>query len=102
MALAPGLHLGGTYPAGLMFLGFVLFVGIGALSRQNERPYSASIFYLALGAAASAGLGVLGITRLDPITNDVLLAHVTEIALAIAVFGAGLAVEPTSREAPRS
>jgi len=32
-----------------MFLGFVLFVGIGALSRQNERPYSASIFYLALG-----------------------------------------------------
>ncbi len=93
MALAPGLHLGGSYPAGLMFLGFVLFVGIGALSRQDERPYSASIFYLALGAAASTGLGVLGIARLDPITNDVLLAHVTEIALAIAVFGAGLAVE---------
>jgi hypothetical protein len=38
MALAPGLRVGGSYPIGLMFLGFVLFVGIGALSRQNERP----------------------------------------------------------------
>ena len=93
MALAPGLHLGGSYPVGLMFPGFALFVGIGALSRQDERPYSASIFYLALGAAASIGLGVLGIARLDPITNGVLLARVTEVALAIAVFGAGIAVE---------
>lgn len=92
-ALTPGFHLGGDYPAGLLFVGCVLFVGIAALSRQNDRPYSASVFYLALGALASVGIGVLGITRLDLIINHGLFEHVTELALVIAVFGAGLAVE---------
>lgn len=92
-ALTPGFHLGGDYPVGLLFVGCVLFVGIAALSRQNDRPYSASVFYLALGALASVGLGVLGIRRLDLIANHVLFEHVTELALVIAVFGAGLAVE---------
>lgn len=76
-ALAPGFHLGGSYTIGLLFLGFVLFVGIGALSRQNDRPYSASVFYLFLGAAASVGLGVLGVARLDPIADHVLVEHVS-------------------------
>ncbi len=93
MGLVPGFHLGGAFAIGLLFLGLVLFVGIGALSRQDERPYSASVFYLLLGAIASIGLGLLGIARLDPITNRVVMQHVAEFALAIAVFGAGLAVE---------
>ena len=93
MGLAPGFHLGGAFAIGLLFLGLVLFVGIGALSRQDERPYSASVFYLLLGAIASIGLGLLGIARLDPVTNRVVMQHVAELALAIAVFSAGLAVE---------
>jgi hypothetical protein len=92
-ALAPGFHLGGNYPVGVLFVGCVLFIGIAALSRQNDRPYSASVFYLELGTLASVGLGVLGITRLDLITNHLVFEHVTEFALVIAVFGAGLAVE---------
>lgn len=93
-ALMPGFHLGGDYPVGLLlFVGCVLFVGIAALSRQNDRPYAVSAFYLAFGALASVGLGVLGIGRLDLITNHMLFEHVTELALVIAVFGAGLAVE---------
>ncbi len=91
--LTPGFHLGGDYPVGLLFVGCVLFVGIAALSRQNDRPYSASVFYLALGGLASVGLGVLGIRRLDLIANHRVFEHVTELALVIAVFGAGLAVE---------
>jgi NhaP-type Na+/H+ or K+/H+ antiporter len=91
--LTPGFHLGGDYPAGVLFVGCVLFVGIAALSRQNDRPYSASVFYLALGAVASIGLGVLGISRLGLVANHDLFEHVTELALVIAVFGAGLAVE---------
>ena len=51
------------------------------------------MFYLALGVLASVGLGVLGVDRLDLITNHVVFEHVTELALVIAVFGAGLAVE---------
>ncbi len=93
LALAPGFHLGGSYPVGLLFLGFALFVGIAALSRQNERPYSASVFYLLLGAIASVGLGLLGVVRLDPIADHAVVERVAELALVIAVFGAGLAVE---------
>jgi sodium/hydrogen antiporter len=92
-ALAPGFHPGGDYPVGVLFVGCVLFIGVAALSRQNDRPYSASVFYLALGTLASVGLGVLGVRRLDLITNHVVFEHVTEFALVIAVFGAGLAVE---------
>lgn len=91
--LAPGFHLGGNYPLGILFVGCVLFVGVAALSRQNERPYSASVFYLVLGALASIGLGVLGVERLGLISDRVLFERVTELALVIAVFGAGLAVE---------
>src|SRR5436309_3212165 len=54
-ALAPGLHLGGSYTLGVLFVGAVLFVGIGALSHQHDHPYSASVFYLLLGAVASLG-----------------------------------------------
>ncbi len=91
--LAPGFRLGGNYPLGILFVGCVLFVGVAALSRQNERPYSASVFYLALGALASVGLGVLGVQRLGLISDRVVFERVTELALVIAVFGAGLAVE---------
>jgi sodium/hydrogen antiporter len=92
-ALAPGLHFGGDYAIGLLFVGVVLFVGIGALSREDERPYSASVFYLLLGVLASVGLGVMGITRLDPLTDHAVVERIAELALVIAVFGAGLAVE---------
>jgi NhaP-type Na+/H+ or K+/H+ antiporter len=91
--LAPGFHLGGVYPLGILFVGCVLFVGVAALSRQNERPYSASVFYLVLGALASVGLGALGVERLGLISDHVVFERVTELALVIAVFGAGLAVE---------
>ena len=53
-ALAPGFHLGGDYAVGVLFVGCVLFIGVAALSRQNDRPYSASVFYLGLG---DAGVG---------------------------------------------
>ncbi len=91
--LDPGFHLGGSYTIGVLFLGLVLFVGVGALSRQNDRPYSASVFYLFFGALASVGLGVFGVARLDLIADHVVFEHVTELALVIAVFGSGLAVE---------
>jgi len=96
-ALAPGFDLGGSYTLGVLFVGGVLFIGIAALSHQHDRPYSASVFYLLLGAVASLGLGWLGVARLDPIADAVVLEHVTEVALVIAVFGAGLAVERVGR-----
>lgn len=77
----------------MVFVGLVVFVGIAALTRQHQRPYSATVFYLLLGVAGSVLLGVTGGDRLDPVADHVVFEHVTELALAIAVFGAGLAVE---------
>lgn len=93
LALSPGFHLGDSYALGLLFLGVVLFVAISALSRQHERAYSASLFYLALGGLASVGLALFGLSRLDPVANYKILERAAELALVIAVFGAGLAVE---------
>lgn len=92
-SLAFGLHLGDPYAIGLLFVGGVLFVGIGALSNQHMRPYSATTFYLLFGVLASWGLGVLGVPRLDPVTDHVVFERITEVTLVIAVFGSGLAVE---------
>lgn len=98
-SLAPGLHLGGAYPGGLLFVGCVLLLGIGVLSRQHALPWSATIVYLLAGVLASLGLGAIGVTRLSPVTDHTVFERVTELALVIAVFGSGLAVE---REVRRS
>ncbi len=93
LALSPGFQLGDSYALGLLFLGVVLFVAIGALSRQDERAYSASLFYLGLGGLASVGLSLIDVSRLDPVADYKILERATELALIIAVFGAGMAIE---------
>jgi NhaP-type Na+/H+ or K+/H+ antiporter len=70
-----------------------VFVALGALSHQHERAWSASIFYIALGALAGLGLHILGIRAPDPVRDHVLLERLAEPALAIAVLGAGLAID---------
>jgi len=90
---APGLPHELAYQAGMVFVGGVVCVGIAALTRQHQRPYSATVFYLLLGVLGSVLLGVAGIGRLDPIADHQVFEHVTEVALVVAVFGAGLAVE---------
>ena len=92
-SLDPGLHLGGAYTAGLLFVGCVLLVGLTTLSRQHVLPWSAAILYLLAGVLASLGLGAIGVHRLGPVSNHTLFERVTEVALIVAVFGSGLAVE---------
>jgi NhaP-type Na+/H+ or K+/H+ antiporter len=92
-AIHPGFEFGGAYAAGLAFMGCVLLVGIYVLSRQRARPWSAALVYLLAGALASIGLGALGVTRLEPVTDHVVFERVTELALIVAVFGSGLSVE---------
>ena len=92
-SLHPGLQLGGPYAAGLLFMGCVLLVGIGVLSRQHALPFSAAIVYLGAGVLASLGLGAIGVTRLGPVSDHQVFERVCEIALVVAVFGSGLSVE---------
>jgi len=92
-AAGPGLSFGDPYAIGLVFLGVVFCAGIAALSHQHERAFSASIIYLLLGLAASAGIHLLDGRRIDPIADAELVERIAEIALVVAVFTAGLKVE---------
>ena len=93
LLLPAAIHLGGDYPLGMAFVGVVLLIGIATLSRQQTLLFSASIAYLLLGAVASLALGAVGVARLDPIHNHIVFERVCEVALVVAVFGSGLAVE---------
>ncbi|MDQ6819982.1 MAG: cation:proton antiporter [Actinomycetota bacterium] len=92
-AIAPGWHFGGLYALGLAFAGAVVLVGAAALSHQHERAFSASVFYVALGALAAVALSQLDVRPLSPEGNHVLLERLTEVALVVGVFSAGLTVE---------
>ena len=93
LAADPGFGFGGAFNLGLAGFAVALFAGIGALSHQHERAFSASIIYLLLGLVAGGALWLLDITPIDYARDASLIEHVTEFALIIAVFGAGLSIE---------
>jgi sodium/hydrogen antiporter len=92
-AIDPGFNIADEYPLGLLGFGIALFAAIGALSHEEERAFSASVIYLGLGLVAAATLSLLGIPAIDPVGDAAVIEHVTELALIIAVFSTGLAVE---------
>lgn len=68
-------------------------MAIGALSHEHERPYSATIIYLAFGLTGALALNALGVRPLDPLGGgETVLEHLTELALVVAVFAAGLSI----------
>jgi len=91
--LVAGWGLGDKYTLAVIFVGVVVLVGAGAMSHQHERAFSASVFYVLLGGLAAVGLSILDVRPLSPEGNHVLLERVTELALVVAVFSAGLTVE---------
>jgi sodium/hydrogen antiporter len=93
VAIDTGFSIGDEYALGLLGFGFALFAAIGALSHEEERAFSASIIYLGLGLLAAGALSLLGIPALDPKGDAEVIEHVTELALIVAVFSTGLAVE---------
>lgn len=92
-AVAPGFDLPDAFSVGLLFAGIALFAAVGALSSEHERPYSASLVYLALGLVAAAAVSVFDLDWIDPFADAKLLEHLTEIALTIALFAGGLTIQ---------
>jgi NhaP-type Na+/H+ or K+/H+ antiporter len=76
-----------------------VFVAIAALSHQHERAFSASVIYLGLGLLAALVVGLTGSDWIDPIEDASLLEHMSEIAIVVALFSAGLKVERSLRRA---
>ena len=67
LAADTGFTFADEYTIGLLFIAVALFAAIGALSHQDERPFSASLIYLALGVVAALGIDAMGVGWLDPL-----------------------------------
>ena len=92
LALNPGLDAGDAYLVALAFAGIALYVAIGALSHEHERAWSAAVIYLGLGLLAAIGLAIFGIDPIDPFEDALFIQRLTELAIVLAVFSAGLSV----------
>jgi sodium/hydrogen antiporter len=93
LAASPGFSFADPWALGVLFLGVALFIAVGALSHQEERAFSASLIYLALGGLAAGAITLLGIDWVDPIQDATFLEHLTEIAILLALFSAGLKLD---------
>jgi NhaP-type Na+/H+ or K+/H+ antiporter len=94
LGAAPGLDAGDPFSAVVAGVGLALLIGVAALSHEERQGLSAPIVYLAVGVAASVFLGLLGLPRLDPIEDALLVERVAEFALVIALFATGLRIHP--------
>lgn len=93
-ALDPGLQAGDHYAIALLFGGLALVVAIAALSHEHERAWSAAVIYLGLGLVAAVGFDVLDVAPLNPLGGSRIAERVAEIAIILAVFTAGLSIDP--------
>ena len=92
LAADTGFNLADEFALGLVGFGLALFAAIGALSHQEERAFSASIIYLALGLVGAGALSLLEIPPIDFLEDGPIIEHVAELALIVAVFTTGLAI----------
>ena len=93
IAASPGFSLGDAYTLGLLFVGMALFAAVIALSQQDERAFSAAVVYLVIGAVASISLELAGTKLIEPFEDTTALEHVSEIAVIVALFSAGLKLD---------
>jgi NhaP-type Na+/H+ or K+/H+ antiporter len=93
LASKPGLELGDPYALALAFAGVAVFAAVGALSHQHERAFSASLIYLGLGLGAATIIDVFGVRWIDPLSDAVVIGHLAEFALIVALFGTGLKLD---------
>jgi sodium/hydrogen antiporter len=100
LAADTGFSFADPFAVGLLFIGCAVFAAVGALSHQHERAFSASLIYLVLGCAAAVAIHLSGVGWFGPVADAALLEHLTEIAVIIALFSAGLKLDrPLTRRA---
>ena len=93
LAADTGFKFADEFALGLLGFGLALFAAIGALSHEQERAFSASIIYLALGAVAALALALLDIPPIDPFKDSKLVEHLSELALVVAIFTTAMGIE---------
>jgi sodium/hydrogen antiporter len=93
LAADTGFSFADPFAVGLLFIGCAVFAAVGALSHQHERAFSASLIYLVLGCGAAVVIHNSGIAWINPIADVSLIDHLTEIAVIVALFSAGLKLD---------
>ncbi|MCC6830810.1 MAG: cation:proton antiporter [Thermoleophilia bacterium] len=96
-AIVPGWHGGTLAAAGIVAAGVALFAAILALTHQRERAFSAAVVYLALGALAAPLLRTLGVDWYNPVADAHVGERLTEFALVVALFAAGVRLDSPLR-----
>ncbi len=92
-AAAPGFSFADPYAIGLAFAGLVMFTATWTLSSHQRHFFSPAAVYLLLGSLASGGLHLLGVDLIDPIDQSELIERLAEVAVIVALFGAGLRID---------
>ena len=82
---------GNAFNLGVLIIGLLLIVMTMGSSFVSRLPLSAAMLYL--GAGVAIGPLGLGLVQLDALENRVLLERVTEIAVLISLFTAGMKLE---------
>ncbi|MDB5886672.1 MAG: sodium/proton antiporter, family [Polaromonas sp.] len=82
---------GNAFALGTLIIGLLLIAMTMGGTFLSRLPLSAAMLYLAVGIAIGP-LG-LGLLRLDALENKVLLERLTEIAVLISLFTAGMKLE---------
>ena len=93
LAADTGFSFADPFAVALLFIGVAIFAAVGALSHQHERAFSASLIYLVLGCGAAVVVDLSDVGWLEPVEDASLLEHLTEIAVIIALFSAGLKLD---------
>ena len=87
---------GNAFALGALIIGLLLIAMTMGSSFIRRLPLSAAMLYLAVGMAIGP-LG-LGLLQLDALENRVLLERLTEIAVLISLFTAGMKLEMPLRD----
>lgn len=89
-----GFSLGDEFTLALLFVGVALLIAIVVVSKREEWGVTAAMVYLLLGGVAAIGMNVLDVPSLDPTGADSeLMKRLTEFAVIIALFAAGLRID---------
>jgi NhaP-type Na+/H+ or K+/H+ antiporter len=77
-----------TFAIWCVVIGSVLMLMAMAGSVLNRLPLSSAMIYLGVGYILSPA--IVGLLRLDPVSDATMIEHLTEIAVVVSLFTAGL------------
>ncbi|MDR7304190.1 cation:proton antiporter domain-containing protein [Haloactinomyces albus] len=92
VALGTSFSFASTPALVALLVGAIVFVAIGALTHEHERPFSSAMIYLVVGLAAAGVIDVLALPWFDLLQDPHMLQRFAELTLVFALFATGLRI----------